>query len=262
MAGWTCTIRHPWLSPAVGKRRPADEEEGPDTAVSLPFKRRKHNTLEHGFARLTLNHTASPPLPSSSPSLSPSHLISQIGSTNISASRKASATSYSSTFDVPLPTSFAGSTSPESDVEMDVEVDSKHSSSLLPSSSPNRHHACHTAALHGTPRTWSTVASSPGRQSSKTEEPEHFKRVEISPVLLGHLKHTKCSPIIPITSPNTTASSSQALVLYRPLRPPSPTLSPQCAPEGDNTSSSGDNTVDGPGKVCTVLGENAMDVEL
>ncbi|KIM61608.1 hypothetical protein SCLCIDRAFT_1215870 [Scleroderma citrinum Foug A] len=240
MAGWT--IRHPWLSPAVGKRRPADEEgEGPDTAVSLPFKRRKHNTLEHGFARLTLNHTASPPLPSSSPSLSPSHLISQIGSTNISASRKASATSYSSTFDVPLPTSFAGSTSPESDVEMDVEVDT---------------------ALHGTPRTWSTVASSPGRQSSKTEEPEHFKRVEISPVLLGHLKHTKCSPIIPITSPNTTASSSQALVLYRPLRPPSPTLSPQCAPEGDNTSSSGDNTVDGPGKVCTVLGENAMDVEL
>jgi len=132
MAGWTCTIRHPWLGRSVGKRRLADGEgEDLDTTVSLPFKRRKHHTLEHGFARLTLDHTASPPLPLPSPPLSPSHLTSQVDSTNISASSKAGV-SYSSTFDVPLlPTSFVGSTLPESDIEMDVEGDSKHSSSLF-----------------------------------------------------------------------------------------------------------------------------------
>jgi len=134
-----------------------------------------------------------------------------------------------------------------------------------PSSSFTRYHTCHTGsctALHGTPTVWSAVAYSPEKQSSKTEEePEQFKQVEISPVLLGHLKHTKCSPIIPITSPNTTASSSQALVLYRPLRPPSPTLTPQRVPEDDNTGS-GDDTANGSGKVRMMVGGNAMDVEV
>ncbi|KAL4074015.1 hypothetical protein J3A83DRAFT_2658538 [Scleroderma citrinum] len=205
MAGWPYTIRHPWLDPSVGKRRLADEGDDPSSPVSLPFKRRKYHTLEHGFARLTLNHTPLTSLPSSP------------DSTNISAPHIPHIP-YSPTLNVPLPTPVERSMSPESDVEMDVEFDS-------PSNS-----------LHGTPSASSAVAASHESQSSKTaEEAEHIKEVEISPIVLGHLKQqTRFPSIIPISSPSTSASSSQALVLYRPLRPPSPVLS-SCALQPDNT---------------------------
>ena len=125
MAGWTHTIRHPWLDPPIGKRRLADEEDDPHTVTCLPFKRRKHHTLEHGFACLTLDRAALTPSPS--PLSPPLHLTPQVSldSTNISASHNADVF-CSSTFDVlALPTSLQRYTSLESDVEMDVEYDSK-----------------------------------------------------------------------------------------------------------------------------------------
>lgn len=95
------------------------------------------------------------------------------------------------------------------------------------------------------------------------EEPQQIKEVEISPVLLGHLKHQpNLSPIIPITSPSTAASSSKALVLYRPLCPSSPTRSPRRVQEDNNNRSGGDDTVNNSGRASLIQGENEMDVEV
>lgn len=57
-----------------------------------------------------------------------------------------------------------------------------------------------------------------------TENVTDISEVEISPVLLERLNQQVKLPVpfIPTSPPSIRESSSQALVLFKPLRPPSP----------------------------------------
>lgn len=194
----TWTIRHPWLDSSAFKRRMPDDEGDLDEhyllyggPASSPFKRRKCHSLEHGFACLTLNQTASPSFPSAT---SAEQYMSWAGldaATVFDVENKPMHLAWS-VQDVVLPGSIEEPPSPDTDVEMDVADDPP------------------------------CDASRPG--PTICQEPTiEVKEIEIPSAVLEHWKQqAKSSSIIPITSPGTSVASSQALVLFRPLRPPSP----------------------------------------
>ncbi|KAG2750369.1 hypothetical protein P692DRAFT_20818159 [Suillus brevipes Sb2] len=182
MTTWAQAIRHPWFDPSPLKRKLSnadDERRASPYQRSSPSptsraKRRKFNTLEHGFAHLTL--ASAPVYPNSTNGL----VITPINTT--------ASSSESPTF---LP-----------------------SSVVLPSS------------VEEPPHEVEAVAPEVNMESLEEEEytggikgAHHFS---ISTPLLRRLrKHqTTQQPIIPISSPSTQGG---ALVLYRPLRPLSPT---------------------------------------
>ncbi|KAI6106815.1 hypothetical protein EDD16DRAFT_151382 [Pisolithus croceorrhizus] len=190
----TWTLRHPWLDSSAFKRRlPGDEGDLDEHYLSSgsPFKRRKCHSLEHGFACMTLNQAASTAFPSVTSA--EQHYSTQ---TVLNDENKPMYLA-SSVQGVVLPSSIEEPPSPDTDVEMDVEDD-------LPSDAS---------------RLAPTI-----REESMLEVNE----IKIPSTVLEHWKQqVRSSPIIPITSPGTSTPSSQALVLFRPLRPPSPIQNPR-----------------------------------
>ncbi|KAG2150801.1 hypothetical protein DEU56DRAFT_778576 [Suillus clintonianus] len=182
MTTWAQAIRHPWYDPAPPKRKisNADDERRPSPyqrsspSPTSRAKRRKFNTLEHGFAHLTL---ASAPTQNDSASglvITPIH-----------------PTASSTTF-------------PPCNV-------------VLPSSVEEPPHEIEAVA--------------PEVNMEDLDEEEYTDKMKLhdtaphfsisTPLLQRLRKHqTVRQPIIPISSPSTEAG---ALVLYRPLRPISPT---------------------------------------
>ncbi|KAI6097132.1 hypothetical protein EV401DRAFT_1070528 [Pisolithus croceorrhizus] len=190
----TWTVRHPWLDSSAFKRRlPSDEGDLDEhyTSSGSPFKRRKCPSLEHGFACMTLDQAASTTFPSAT---SAEQLYSTRTVLDVENKPMYLASSVQG---VVLPSAIEEPPSPDSDVEMDVEDD-------LPSDV-----SCLAPTI--------------------CEEPMlEVNEIKIPSAVLEHWKQqAKSSPIIPITSPGTSTPSSQALVLFRPLRPPSPNQNPR-----------------------------------
>ncbi|KAI6046214.1 hypothetical protein EDC04DRAFT_1883337 [Pisolithus marmoratus] len=188
----TWTIRHPWLGSSAFKRRlPSDDQGDLEDHLSSgsPFKRRKCHSLEHGFACLTLASTGFPSATSAEQSLS-----TRTGLDAVTVECQP----VPSVQEVVLPSAIEEPPSPDTDVDMDVEDDS--------------------------PRD----ASRPAPTLCEGPTDVEVKEIEIPSAILERWKQqVKSSPIIPISSPGTSASSSQALVLFRPLRPPSPNQNPE-----------------------------------
>ncbi|KAI6002692.1 hypothetical protein EDD15DRAFT_2223949 [Pisolithus albus] len=215
----TWTVRHPWLDASAYKRRLPDDEGDLDEhylSSGSPFKRRKCHSLEHGFSCMTLNQTASTTLASAT---STDHYSARTGvdaATVLGVENKPMPLA-SSVQGVVLPSSIEEPPSPDTDVEMDVEDDCEFS--------------LHTLRVHETPDKLFPVVPSDVSRPAPTicEEPMlEVNEIEIPSTVLEHWKQqAKSSPIIPITSPGTSTSSSQALVLFRPLRPPSPNQNPR-----------------------------------
>lgn len=182
MTTWAQAIHHPWFDPLPAKRKLSnadDERRATPYQRSSPSptsraKRRKFNTLEHGFAHLTL--ASAPVYPNSTSGL----VITPINSTVSS--------SESTTF--------------------------PPSSIVLPSSVEEPPHEVEAVAPEV-----NMESLDEGEYTGKIKATRHYS---ISTPLLRRLrKHqTAPQPIIPISSPSTGGG---ALVLYRPLRPLSPT---------------------------------------
>lgn len=182
MTTWAQAIRHPWFDPSPLKRKlsNADDERRPSPyqrsspSPTSRAKRRKFNTLEHGFAHLTL--ASAPVYPNSTSGL----VITPINPT----------------------------------------ASSSESTTFLPSS------VVHPSSVEEPPHEVEAVAPEVNMES--LDEGEYTGNIKatrsfsISTPLLQHLRkrQTTPQPIIPILSPGTEGG---ALVLYRPLRPLSPT---------------------------------------
>ncbi|KAG1828907.1 hypothetical protein EV424DRAFT_471717 [Suillus variegatus] len=200
MTTWAQAIHHPWFDPSPLKRKLSnadDERRASPYQRSSPsptsrVKRCKFNTLEHGFAHLTL--APAPVYPNSTSGL----VITPIN---------------------PTVSSFESTTFPPSSV-------------LLPSSIEEPPHEVEAVVPEVNMETLDEsdckrilefmadirvliVCADIG----KTKAAPHYS---ISTPLLRRIrKHqTTTQPIIPISSPSTGGG---ALVLYRPLRPLSPT---------------------------------------
>ncbi|KAI6149998.1 clasp N terminal-domain-containing protein [Pisolithus thermaeus] len=171
----TWTLRHPWLDSSAFKRRlPGDEGDLDEHYLSSgsPFKRRKCHSLEHGFACMTLNQAASTAFPSVTSA--EQHYSTQ---TVLNDENKPMYLA-SSVQGVVLPSSIEEPPSPDTDVEMDVEDD-------LPSDAS---------------RLAPTI-----REESMLEVNE----IKIPSTVLEHWKQqVRSSPIIPITSPAMTETST------------------------------------------------------
>ncbi|KAG2079048.1 hypothetical protein BDR04DRAFT_1086114, partial [Suillus decipiens] len=181
MTTWAQAIHHPWfdLSPSKRKLSNADDErraspyQRSSSSPTSRAKRRKFNTLEHGFAHLTL--ASAPVYPNSTSGL----VITPINPT---------ASSESTIF--------------------------PPSSIVLPSSVEEPPHEIEAVAPEV-----NMESLDEGEYTGKIKAIRDFS---ISKPLLRRIrKHqTAPHPIIPISSPSTEGG---ALVLYRPLRPLSPT---------------------------------------
>ncbi|KAG2356493.1 hypothetical protein BDR07DRAFT_446607 [Suillus spraguei] len=182
MTTWAQAIHHPWFDPSPSKRKLSNADD--ERRASSPYKRsspsptsrtkrRKFNTLEHGFAHLTL--ASAPAYPNSTSGL----VITPINPT---------ASSESTIF--------------------------PPSSIVLPSSVEEPPHEVEAVAPEV-----NMESLDEGEYTGKIKGARHFS---ISKPLLRRIrKHqTAPQPIIPISSPSTEGG---ALVLYRPLRPLSPT---------------------------------------
>lgn len=218
----TWTVRHPWLDSSAFKRRLPNDEGDLDEhylssgSASSPFKRRKCHSLEHGFSCLTLNQNASTTLASATSTEQYSTRTGVDAATVLGVENKPMPLA-SSVQGVILPSAIEEPPSPDTDVEMDVEDD-------LPSD---------------VSRPALTICEEPMVEVNE---------IEIPSTVLEHWKQqAKSSPIIPITSPCTSTSSSQALVLFRPLRPPSPNQNPR----GGNRDSPQNDTCDGLSTIST-----------
>ncbi|KAG1826404.1 hypothetical protein EV424DRAFT_1391066 [Suillus variegatus] len=182
MTTWAQAIHHPWFDPSPLKRKLSnadDERRASPYQRSSPSptsraKRCKFDTLEHGFAHLTLAPV--PVYPNSTSGL----VITPINPTALS---------------------FESTTFPASSV-------------VLPTSIEEPPHEVEAVAPEVNMET-----SDEGDYIGKTKAAPHYS---ISTPLLRRIrKHqTTTQPIIPISSPSTGGG---ALVLYRPLRPLSPT---------------------------------------
>ncbi|KAH7888801.1 hypothetical protein F5I97DRAFT_2005106 [Phlebopus sp. FC_14] len=192
------SIHHPWFQSPVMKRGLSSTEDD-DQPSEPPLllqrqKRRKYSLLEHGFAHLSLSNA----LPQVSPSvIPPSHDLSlQPASLGVHDAHA---------FDVILPSSVEEPTSPVPEVDMDADTDI-FNTSTDPHTSP--------------------VPTN--RDCKDVEDEVQIKNVEISRFVLERLKKQTIIPPAPpflfTAAPNP--STSQALVLFRPLRPPSPTYLP------------------------------------
>ncbi|KAG1742894.1 hypothetical protein EDB19DRAFT_1700759 [Suillus lakei] len=229
MTTWAQAIRHPWFDPSPLKRKlsNADDERRPSPyqrsspSPTSRAKRRKFNTLEHGFAHLTL--TSAPVYPT------------QNNSTSGLVITPIHPTASSSEF----------TTFPPSSV-------------VLPSS------------VEEPPHEVEAVAPEVNMESLDEGECECILRpiadvltacadskaapqFSISTPLLRRLrKHqTAPQPIIPISSPSTEGC---ALVLYRPLRPLSPT------PKVDEQEESVEEIIT-PGAASFEGDDDAMEIE-
>ncbi|KAG1735077.1 uncharacterized protein EDB91DRAFT_1145129 [Suillus paluster] len=177
MTTWAQAIHHPWFDPSPLKRKSstADDERRPSPyqrsspSPTSGAKRRKFDTLEHGFAHLTL---ASAPVHPTASGL----VITPIHPT---------------------------ASSPETTVFSPASV-------VLPSSVEEPPHETEAFAPE--------VSMDEGDSSKLHNKAPRFS---ISTPLLRRIRrhHTAPQPIIPISSPSTAAG---AVILYRPLRPLSP----------------------------------------
>ncbi|KAF8836744.1 hypothetical protein BDN67DRAFT_1014414 [Paxillus ammoniavirescens] len=203
MTAWAQSIRHPWFKPPATnamKRRLSITEDNHDQQSSGSQngrqKRSKYNTLEHGFAHMTLNNLL--PLPGQTPpGQPPTNTCSAITMMSAQVHPLPAHRPYTSeAFHVILPGSVEEPTSPAPQTDMEVESD------------PPTNICCTTKPSH----------ASDGREDT-TSRRLQIKEVQISSVVLEQLKKQTNSPppLIPISSP-----VSQALVIFRPLRPPSP----------------------------------------
>lgn len=198
MTTWAQAIRHPWFDPSPLKRKLSnadDERRASPYQRSSPSptsraKRRKFNTLEHGFAHLTL--ASAPVYPNSTNGL----VITPI---NPTASLSESPTFLPSSVVLPSsveePPHEVEAVAPEVNME---SLDEEECKCILNFIADVLTGSIDTGRIKGA---------------------HHFS---ISTPLLRRLrKHqTTPQPIIPISSPSTQGG---ALVLYRPLRPLSPT---------------------------------------
>ncbi|KAG2032433.1 hypothetical protein BDR03DRAFT_969915, partial [Suillus americanus] len=181
MTTWA-QVHHPWFDPLPPKRKLSnadDERRASPYQRSSPSptsraKRRKFNTLEHGFAHLTL--ASAPVYPNSTSGL----VITPINSPTSSSE----------------PTAFPPS------------------SIVLPSSVEEPPPEVEAVAPEV-----NMESLDEGEYTGKIKAARHYS---ISTPLLRRLRkyQTAPQPIIPISSPSTGGG---ALVLYRPLRPLSPT---------------------------------------
>jgi hypothetical protein len=213
MTTWAQAIRHPWFDPSPLKRKLSnadDERRASPYQRSSPSptsraKRRKFNTLEHGFAHLTL--ASAPVYPNSTSGL----VITPINPT--------ASSSESPTF---LP-----------------------SSVVLPSSVEEPPHEIEAVAPEVDMENLDE-----GEYTGKIKAACHFS---ISTPLLQRLRkqQTTPQPIIPISSPSTEGG---ALVLYRPLRPLSPTR------QVDEQVESIEEIIT-PGAATFECGDDAMEIE-
>ncbi|KIK92178.1 hypothetical protein PAXRUDRAFT_830208 [Paxillus rubicundulus Ve08.2h10] len=199
MTAWAQSIRHPWFKPPAAnamKRRLSTTEDNHDQQSSeFPNgrqKRSKHSTLEHGFAHMTLNNL----LPLQTPPGQP--LTNTCSAATMSAQvhpPSAHRPYTSEACHVILPGSVEEPALPAPQTDMEIEPD------------PTDMH-------------WTT---GPSHENDDRKDPTsrrlQIKEVQISSVILEQLKKQTKSPppLIPISPP-----ASQALVLFRPLRPPSP----------------------------------------
>ncbi|KAF9244843.1 hypothetical protein BU15DRAFT_59038 [Melanogaster broomeanus] len=158
-------------------------------------KRPRYSTLEHGFKHMTLSNTPPFTLPAS-PS---AHTNTEVVDMSAQASHDPCA---STTSHIIPPGPVETPTSPplqtdimevESDIDRSVTVD------LCPTSEPSH--------------------ASDDREGTTDSGQLEIKEVQISSVVLERLKMQTTSrpPLIPIS-----CAVSQALILFRPLRPPSP----------------------------------------
>ncbi|KIJ67664.1 hypothetical protein HYDPIDRAFT_25143 [Hydnomerulius pinastri MD-312] len=235
MTTWTQSVRHPWFDPPAMKRRLSSVEEDPSRGgwppprypLSEPpsdgrQKKRKLSTLEHGFAHLTLSN-APPPTLSTSPSthdLGPSVV-------DVSVARPGPPHPPGpDTYRVVLPSSVEEPTSPTPEIDMDIETDPFATN------------------------TYTATYPAEEQKDPKAGELE-IKEVKVSSVVLERLKRQAKSPppLIPISTP-----VSQALILFRPLRPPSPFSFSKELEDDDEPVS----TVVAP---LVVAEDDAMDVE-
>jgi hypothetical protein len=224
MTTWVQPIHHPWfdrsplkrkLSNADDERRPLPYQRSSPGSPTSRAKRRKFNTLEHGFAHLSL--ASAPVHPNSASGL----LITPIAHP---------AASYSGAFppsSIVLPSSVEEpfheleALAPEVSMVCEDEKECKHSFPQV-SSSPFES-AC--AGLSSTPMTATdfdmpTAYVDSDKLKSHDETPSSPRFSISTPFLQRLRKHqTAPQPIIPISSPST---GTGAVVLYRPLRPPSP----------------------------------------
>ncbi|KIJ18833.1 hypothetical protein PAXINDRAFT_8207 [Paxillus involutus ATCC 200175] len=200
MTTWAQSIRHPWFKPPAAnamKRRLSTTEDNHDQQSSgSPTerqKRSKYNTLEHGFAHMTLNNLLPPQTPPGQP---PTNTCSAITMMSAQVHPLPAHRPYTSeALHVILPGSIEEPTSPAPQTDMEVESD------------PPTNIRCTTKSSH----------ASDGREDTTSRQLQ-IKEVQISSVVLEQLKKQTNSPppLIPISSP-----VSQALVLFRPLQPPS-----------------------------------------
>ncbi|KAG0703219.1 hypothetical protein DFH29DRAFT_917729 [Suillus ampliporus] len=214
MTTWAQAIRHPWFDPSPLKRKNAnaDDERRPSPyqrsspSPTSRSKRRKFNTLEHGFAHLTL--ASAPVYPTSNNSAS--------GLVITPIHPPASPTAFPS------------------------------ASVVLPSSVEEPPHEVEGFAPE-------VSMEEGGEHSDKIKLHDEAPRFSISTPLLRRLRkqQTAPQPIIPISSPSTVAG---AVVLYRPLRPPSP------AKVDEHTVESVEEIIT-PGAGSFETDDDAMDIE-
>lgn len=213
MTTWVQPIHHPWFdrSPLKRKLSSADDERRSSPYQRLSpsptsrAKRRKFNTLEHGFAHLSL--APAPVHPNSS-----GLLITPIVHPTASSSEYSTfpPTSVVLPSSVEEPPHELETLAPEVSMECEDERECKHSSVQVCSSSFEN--TC-------------TDLSDKPMASTDSDMPkacaDRCPRFSISTPLLQRLRKQQTAPlpIIPISSPSTDGG---ALVLYRPLRPPSP----------------------------------------
>ncbi|KAF9227484.1 hypothetical protein BS17DRAFT_775580 [Gyrodon lividus] len=237
MSPWAQSTHHPWFNPPANamKRRLSTTGHDHDQQLSeYPngrLKRPKYNTLEHGFAHMMLSNGLSF-IPTDPPSAYTDSKVVDILAKAHPAPHPAPSHHPCTfeTFHVILPGSVEEPAPPVSQTDMEVEPDSLATN------------IC--------------VATEPSHASDDPEDTNseqlEIQEVEISPVVLERLKKKTKSlpPLIPIYSP-----ASQALVLFRPLRPPSPKFTREAV--------LGDDERREPTRVATPLTpeSDAMDVE-
>jgi len=202
---------------------PSDSDLPSTSSSSPPHKRRRPANLEYGFANLSLNNVEPPltldPLPPA--------FDSSIQSTSIRPDDLVMDIDTTPAATQEVPCSLSSTSPPVHDVKM------KFSSWYEPE--PDR-----------------IVITSLDSASSSEDEEEEPEIVEVSPALIKHLKARALDPNV---LPQQQQQPSQALVLFRPLVPPTSTLD-----EDDGYQASDEDDSD-PG---TVLKEDvdSMDIEI
>lgn len=223
MTTWVQPIHHPWFdrSPLKRKLSNADDERRPSPyqrsspSPTSRAKRRKFNTLEHGFAHLSL---ASAPVQSNSAS---GLLITPIAHPTVSSSGYSvfppASVVLPSSVEEP-PHEFEAS-APEVSMEYEDERQCKLSSLQVSSSSFESTYTDFSDTM-ASDADMPTAHADSDKLNSYDDAPSSPRFSISTPFLQRIRKHqTAPQPIIPISSPSTAAG---ALVLYRPLRAPSP----------------------------------------